>query len=221
MKTFDEDFAWQRPFREHYEEIALGVVRVSVASWDDDARRNTDFQIATLGNGHRIACRARRGEYAARYHSDFTIRYSRPSGVETEWHKLRAGLGDYIIYGFAGDAPGRLARWVLINAHLVREYLDDGGRWTLHENDDGTQFAALALDQLPIGAVINTDGQFTGRYLGPPVGPCDVCGGLVFNIGTVNGIWTHPCCLGPIRCVCLGGGRNRFGWDARSLHHVG
>jgi hypothetical protein len=209
------DFDFQRQFRDHYAEIALGVVRVAVASWDDDARRNTDFQICTLDNGHRIACRARRAQYRHRYTSDFTIRYSRPSGVPTEWHKLRQGLGDFIIYGFdAGD--GRLQPWHLLNAHLVREYLTGGGHWRYQANDDGTTFAAIDIDKLPIGAVLNSDGLPRGLYLGPPVGPCELCGQLVYNSGPDDGgRWQHPCCaaVAPHRCLYCLSPKSRYGWD--------
>lgn len=210
-----DNYRWQTQFRSHIEEIALGTIRISVATWSDDLRMNTDFQIATLNNGHRISCRARRSRYRHQYANDFTIRYALPSGTPTEWHKLRSGLGDYIIYGFdAGH--GRLDPWHLINAHLVSEYLDDEGHWTLKDNDDGTRFAAINIDRLPIGAVINSSTRPRGIYNGPPIAPCDLCGQLVYNVGPINSTWVHPCCqrFAPHPCPYCQTPKSRYGWDA-------
>lgn len=212
---FREDLAWQERFRDHYAEIAVGVVRVKVAAWEDDAKRNTDMQIATLDGGQRIACRARRSGYAARFHGDFTIRLSRPTGAPTEMEKLRDGLGDYGIYGFESETgSGRLHPWVLLNLAILRQYLDGGGRWTRGRNDDDTEFAAFTLEDLPVGCIIQSEGHtFADNPFDPNVALCPYC---------QRPTWiakAHPCCEGSRhrpsgqRCPCLEGlGRYHYGW---------
>lgn len=212
-----EDFDWQTRFRGHYRELAYGVVRVNVASWDDDLRRNTDMQIATLENGHRIMCRARRFKHAARYGDQFTVRLSRPSGAKTEMAKIREGWGDFGIYGFESQ-PGaaRLRPWVLYNVHRLREYLEGGGRWIYRDNRDGSgAFAAFVIHELPLGFVLNRDDW----PLNEPLGKCVVCGGPAWLHGRRHaGRPCHACCdaLDHPPCPSCGASDQinhyRYGW---------
>lgn len=146
MMGFDQDFSFQQRFAAHMIEIAQRAVRVEFASWEDDTKHATDLMI--MANGARIGCRVRR-HAAACYSDEFTIRLSRPSGVETEMAKMCAGWGDFGIYGFESE-PGsdRLSPWVLYNIHLLREYIADGGGYKEIPNHDGTWFAAFNIDQV-------------------------------------------------------------------------
>lgn len=216
-RAFVEDFGWQTRFRTHYEQIALGVIRINVASWDDDVHRNTDMQIATLGNGHRIMCRARRHDYGSKYGGEFTIRLSRPSGAATELGKIRAGFGDYGIYGFeAGPGSSDLAPWVLYNVHRLREYLDHGGRWVYRDNRDGSSaFAAFTVREMPLGFVLNSEGHGPAY---PALGPCTVCGRPAWLHSRFRSAACHTCCdaLGEKHCPACkasdGLNHYRYGW---------
>lgn len=211
------DFAWQTRFRGHYQEIALNVVRVSVAGWDEDVHRNTDMQIATLDNGHRIMCRARRHQFATRYPGEITVRLSRPSGATTEMAKIRVGFGDYGIYGFeAKPGTSRLAPWTLYNVHRLREYLESNGRWIYRANRDGSSaFAAFRVQEMPLGFLLNHAEAQTH----PALGRCVVCGRPSW-LHNELGQPCHVCCsaLGDERCpACLASdalNHYRYGWPA-------
>lgn len=223
--SYVADFRWQQRFRGHYAELALGAVRVAVASWDDDARRNTDMMIGTLGNGQRIACRARRrlmpdgtaNLRLAQYLRQITIRLSRPTGAETEMSKLRQGWGDFMLYGFEAEPDAdRLHPWALLNLALLREYFDRDGRWQRRVNRDGSSdFAAIDVADLPLGAVLNSAGHEPGR---PALGPCAVCGRPSWQTDGA-GCPLHVCCSGStpgVACAaCDASDRNsnyRYGW---------
>lgn len=197
MTEFGEDFAFGARFRAHGAEIALGVIRVAIASWEDDARRNTDLQIGRLENDGRVMLRARRCHYRPRFAADFTIRLDRASRATTELAKIRSGFGDYLVYGFEAE-PGsdRLRPWALINVWLLREYINTGGRWALGDNGDGTRFAAFTLAELPHGTILNSEGHDRpGRPFDvrPPFGPCRHCGRPSWLMDD-EGAPAHPCC---------------------------
>lgn len=59
----------------------------------------------------RAARELKRRHYLARYGSEFTVRWSRPSGVPTEIDKIREGLVDYIFYGFVSPDESRIVRY--------------------------------------------------------------------------------------------------------------
>ena len=182
-----KDYEWQKRFRPHYEELALLVVRVEVASWIDDAKFNTDLQIGILENRKRIMCRARRHKYQDRYRNDITIRSHRPSGTTTELEKIRGGFGDFFIYGIQATTDAyHLHPWSLTNVWLIREYLDEGGRWIEQTNWDKTRLAAFNLTELPTGTVLNSEGVDRPH---PSTLKCEIC--------EKRPVWTrttHSCC---------------------------
>ena len=65
----------------------------------EDLENGTDFLLLKM-EPFRIGVRLRRYEYFEAYNQEFTIRWKRPSGVDTEIQKIRKGLVDYILYGF-------------------------------------------------------------------------------------------------------------------------
>lgn len=169
MASFDEDFEWQQRFRGHFSEIARDAMRamtsVAVAPAEEDWKRNTDFVLSTslpVGNREiRISARARRHTYARRYGEEFTVRLSRPSGIETEMPKVRAGYGDITIYGFESE-PGsdRLGPWFAGNVALLRQYIGEGGYYRRQNNRDGSStFGAFHLDDMPLGFVAIEHGR--------------------------------------------------------------
>jgi hypothetical protein len=175
----ERDWAWADKFLPHQGEIARDALRVEVAPIEDDLRRNTDLILRSavplrLGRELRISARVRRHDYLRRlehapgieYRKQITIRDRRPSRVATEMDKLRLGEGDIFVYGFESE-PGsdRLYPWAVVNLDLIREYDAIGGYSTVKRNkgERGSWLRAFCLDDLPLGAVLRSDG----------IEPCD------------------------------------------------
>jgi len=96
MKSFDVDSRLEYKFAKTIKSI-LGNQFIS-KDIEADLNEGTDFLVFRL-EPIRVACRLRRFQYL-KYKNDFTIRWSRPSGVNTEYQKIMEGLVDYILYGF-------------------------------------------------------------------------------------------------------------------------
>jgi len=193
---FEIAFAFQAQYKDHLAEIAQKVTRVDVAGWLDDTRRNTDFLVIAMANDWRITARVRQADERYRYGAQFTIRLSRPSGAPTEMAKIKAGFGDFGIYGFASpDEPGRLCQWILYNIALLRCYLNDDGRWYQQRNIDGSSdFAAFDVDEVAgaqLGFLLNSEGGAFDAWP-PPCGPCRVCGRPSWQNDEIGPM--HPCC---------------------------
>lgn len=164
MPSFDEDFEWQQKFRGHFSEIARKAMRVDVAPAEEDWKRNTDFIMSAViplpKRDIRISARVRRREYARRYPDEFTVRLDRPSGIETEMPKLRAGYGDFTIYGFeSADGSDQLGPWFIGNTAILRDYIDRGGYGKTERNaDKSSRFVAYHLADMPLGFVLDSEG---------------------------------------------------------------
>jgi hypothetical protein len=72
-----------------------------------DLNEATDFAIFTV-KPFRVGVRLRRYEFFNDYRHQFTIRWSRPSGVETEIHKIRKGYVTHYLYGFVNKSETRI-----------------------------------------------------------------------------------------------------------------
>jgi hypothetical protein len=164
VTTFEEDFEFQQPFRGHFSEIAKEAMRVEVAPAEDDWKRNTDFMMSTViplrNRVIRISARVRRHQYLARYRDEFTVRLDRPSGVETEMPKIKAGWGDFTIYGFESmHGSDRLYPWFIGNIAILRDYIARDGYYKPQRNKDGSsRLAAFHLADMPLGFVLKSEG---------------------------------------------------------------
>jgi len=139
-------------------------MRVDVAPPEEDWKRNTDFVLSTvlpLGRTEaRISARVRRHKYKQRYTDDFTVRLDRPSRHETEMPKIKAGWGDFTIYGFESE-PGsdRMHPWFIGNLGLLRDYINRGGYYRIEKNrDNSSRLAAFHHGDMPLGFVIAQEG---------------------------------------------------------------
>lgn len=118
-------------------ENSLALFQFRIASAQQDMNHATDMLITTCGN-LAIAVRVRRGEYRYR---DLTIRAVRTSGAMTELEKIRAGNGDFYLYGWTFGK--RIPEWMLVNLQRLRA---SGllNRYTPIRNRDGaTAFIAI------------------------------------------------------------------------------
>ena len=78
----------------------------------EDLENGTDFLLLRV-NPFRVGVRLRRHKYYLQYPNDFTIRWERPSGVDTEIHKIRKGLVDYILYGFIDEEENKIIQYFI------------------------------------------------------------------------------------------------------------
>lgn len=84
-----------------------------------DRKQATDFVVFTV-RPFKVAARLRTHYYLERYPREFTIRWSRPSGVDTEIDKIRAGLVDYMIYGFVSEDEERIVQYFIGDLDIFR-----------------------------------------------------------------------------------------------------
>lgn len=228
MTNFDESFQFQHRYEEFLMWVTFKTLRIKVAGRDDDLRRNTDFLVYRLDNDMRVAARVRKAEYRNPYRRQFTVRLSRPSGADTEMQKIRQGFGDFGIYGFADPEPHNceLVQWTVYNIALLREYLDEGGRWYRRPNPDGSSYLAVFDTEEVMGAklgfVLNAAGVELHAWP-PAVSPCRVCGRTSWQADAIGPV--HLCCSrlapGASRCIACGAAAaledGYYGWPEEAL----
>ena len=110
-----------------------------------DLSEATDFAIFTV-KPFKVAVRLRRYDYFHAFKDEFTLRWSRPSGVPTEIHKIRQKLVNYFLYGFL-DKP---------ETHIIHYRIFDLARFTdpvpneIRKNDPpDSELAIYRIDQFP------------------------------------------------------------------------
>jgi hypothetical protein len=221
---FDDSFGWQARFKPFYIQVIRMFARVDEGTWEDDVYRATDMLMYSTPQ-LAFACRARTHGYKERYGAQFTIRSRRPSGVPTELAKIKRGFGDFMIYGFEAEPHAhRLNPWLLINLPLLREYLDNGGRWyertnkPEHENDRPSSFAVFDVDEVAqVLGLIHNAGGITVSPWPTPAGKCRACGHDSWQADETGPI--HECCgriLPSFDCLACAQSaalqRTHFGW---------
>lgn len=110
---------------------------------------------AWTGDGESIGIRGRycsdyREDKLRQYQGEFTIRYSRPSGAATEWHKMP----QYVLYSwFEEKGDTEPLCWVLINIDFILSLdhgrdllLDKNQRLFTNKDRKKSQFAVFAMD---------------------------------------------------------------------------
>lgn len=139
--TYPEDRSLETQFASLIKNI-LGQIfirREEVA----DLEQGTDFAIFEV-NPFRVAVRLRRFDYFLAFHKEFTIRWSRPSGVKTEIHKIREGLVDYLFYGFLSSDETEIIQ------HFVADLTKFGTPmpYKIYQNDPpDSELAVFKLNQ--------------------------------------------------------------------------
>lgn len=138
----------------HEIKAILGVHLIGPAPEEEDQQRNTDLIVLKM-EAVRIACRIRTPEYYVKYPNDFTIRYTRPNGADTEFKKVMSGWGDYLFYGFGDDDERCLQAWRLGDLKVFRWWLNRelyAGRRPyrrLRNRDGSSDFLAFTWTDLP------------------------------------------------------------------------
>ena len=96
----------------------LGNQFFTKSLWADE-REGTDFLVLS-SERIRVAVRLRRHGFREPFGQQFTIRWSRPSGVPTEIHKILAGLVDYFLYGFVDAQEQKITQYFIGDLKVFR-----------------------------------------------------------------------------------------------------
>ncbi len=116
---YDTDIVLEHRFARSIKSI-LGMYFFS-QNVDYDRTLATDFVIFSIPNREiRVAARLRRYPYFVKYPDQFTIRWSRPSGVSTEIDKIQEGLVDYMIYGFIDELEKKIIKYFIGDIRVFR-----------------------------------------------------------------------------------------------------
>jgi hypothetical protein len=118
MNGWQIDKRWSDRFLPEIKRI-LGEILLSEPPIEEDQMRCTDLIVLKM-DAVRIACRVRKHKYIEKYGDQFTIRASRPSGVETELTKIVSGWGNYMFYGFSNQAEAALCQWIVGDLNRFR-----------------------------------------------------------------------------------------------------
>lgn len=141
----DKDYAdgYIPAIREVISKVADKIVKVEIASTDEDQQYATDY-IVTLDTG-KVACRVRRSNCGFR---DLTIRAWRASGQTTELTKIREGFARWYLYAWAQD-DNTFKEWIFIDINRMREtgliYHD---RQITKNPDNTTGFVSYSIPEL-------------------------------------------------------------------------
>lgn len=113
-----QDWSWSDGFLPEVRRVlalnAAHFFTLRIASYHQDVKQATDM-VVSITEGKSIAIRLRRADYPQR---DLTIRSSRASGAITELEKIKAGHGDFYLYGWTQDL--HIAEWMLVDLHRLR-----------------------------------------------------------------------------------------------------
>lgn len=144
MKSFETDSKLEYKFAKTIKSI-LGNQFI-IKDINLDLKEGTDFLVFRL-EPIRVACRLRRFEYL-KYNSDFTIRWSRPSGVDTEYQKIIKGFVDYILYGFIDQSEEKIVSYFIGDLKVFR---DSGVKpfQIKPNNPNDSELAIFRLNDLP------------------------------------------------------------------------
>lgn len=85
-----------------------------------DLKQGTDFLIFTIAPLKCGARLRRKNEYYENNKKEFTIRWSRPSGVKTEIHKIKECLVDYLWYGFLNEEETKIIKYFIGDLKIFR-----------------------------------------------------------------------------------------------------
>ena len=118
-----------------------------------DKLEGTDFIVYEI-KPFKIGVRLRTNKYFINYPNEFTIRYSRPSGINTEIHKIQKGLVNYILYGFVNPEETKIIKWFLGDLEIFRS-VNQKPLQIKQNNPPDSEFAVYNLNQFPKNFIIN------------------------------------------------------------------
>ena len=117
----------------------------------EDLENGTDFLLLKM-TPFKIGVRLRRYKYFKNYHHEFTLRWSRPSGVKTEIHKIREGLVDYIFYGFVDPKEKQIIQYFIGDLIIFKKNEPEG--LIKPNNPPDSELSIYRISQLPKSFII-------------------------------------------------------------------
>lgn len=155
--NFRNDIQFESGYKEQVQHILMKYVFQQ--DQYKDMHEATDFIV--VPGKIAIAVRVRRFEYYPNYRNEFTIRWARPSGVDTEIDKIRKGFADLFFYGFLNKEKSKIIQYVLIDLNIFRKC--EGEPLRVIENENGSSdFAVYDFAQFPSNMFICYDGLDDG-----------------------------------------------------------
>lgn len=113
-----------------------------------DTKQGTDFLTYNI-KPFKVAVRFRRFPMFLKYPNDFTIRWSRPSGIKTEIHKINEGLVDYILYGFIDEKETKIIKYFIGCLSVFRKS-NVSPIVILKNNPPDSELAIYKISQFPV-----------------------------------------------------------------------
>ena len=148
--TFDKDFSLEHKFEPQIKRIlADQFITKDVTA---DLEKGQDFAIYKV-EPFTVGVRLRRYKYYWDFRHQFTIRWSRPSGVSTEIHKIFANEVDYILYGFINSEETEIIQYFIGNLTVFRETKAEPCHIFPNEPYD-SELAVYELKQFPSNFVV-------------------------------------------------------------------
>ena len=131
----------------------LGRAIIKESSFKQDTEQGFDL---ITPNSIKIACRVRDYDRYKNYTQEFTIRSRSLHGKKTEIHKILAGFGDWMFYGFAHG--NEVIRWSIIDLDVFRDNYECVDHIE-KRNHDGTRFYAFKIGTFPEEIIIDKNFQ--------------------------------------------------------------
>ncbi len=135
------DWGWSDGFLPEVRRIlmlnSVHLFKVEIAATQQDVKQATDM-LLTVSGQKAIAVRLRRAQYPYR---DLTIRSLRTNGTKTELDKIRAGHGDYYLYGWTCNYE--IPEWMLVDLNQLRKSGLLTQSRTIPNRDGTTGFIAI------------------------------------------------------------------------------
>ena len=147
-------------------EQARYMVRFELAGEVQDTKQATDM-VMTIAGGTTIAVRIRRPMPTGKVYRDLTIRAQMASGAETEYHKIKAGWGDWYFYAWTNEpTPGLIDEWILVDLHKMRtaKLFDTPRKLWENKGAGDSKFYAYGLQELRTCNALVTGSIIQERY---------------------------------------------------------
>lgn len=171
MRSFATDKRRVDRFEPEIKRI-LGEQLIATADIERDQKQATDMLVLSM-KPFTVGCRVRGFDCLTGYdrmHGEpwieqFTIRASRPSGVETELSKMTKGWGDYGFYGFADAGDAELAAWTIYRYDVFRHAFTWSAdvrrrlKEQMSNTDRSSTFACFSWGQFPPEMVVAQGGD--------------------------------------------------------------
>lgn len=153
LQGYEKDIQLELRFADKIKEILGKQFITKDKEWD--VEKATDFLVFTI-KPLRVAVRLRRySQYLkAGYKEEFTIRWSRPSGKETEIHKIQRGYVDYLFYGFVNGDETKIIQYFIGDLNVFRRS-NVTPIAILPNKPPDSDFAVYKINQFPQEFILN------------------------------------------------------------------